>query len=77
MTLKPSYLPRPSTPREVATMDAALIEVLQAAKLHNEEGEMLTDFVNQDRDALDFASVSRQTLLQMLSAAYRAGKYSR
>lgn len=57
--------------------ETALLKILRDAGLNNEAGEPMVDFVNQDRDALDFTSVSRSRLESMLLAAYDAGRYSR
>lgn len=57
--------------------NAALIGVLIAADVVNEDGQQLTDFIPQNRDALDFANVSRWQLEQMLAAAFEAGRAAR
>lgn len=55
-------------------MNDALHEILQEAGLTNEEGDLIEDFETRGRDSLDFTSVSRTQLRNLLQAAYEAGR---
>lgn len=51
-----------------------LLEILHEAGIANEKGHVMLDFENQGRDCLDFASVSRDTLYQLINDAFEAGR---
>jgi len=51
----------------------AAINVLRAAQLRNENGDQLVDFTNINRDAADFATISRATLRDLIERAFDAG----
>jgi hypothetical protein len=55
----------------------ALESALREARIYNEAGQRLTSFKNEQRDAYDFASVSKATLFDLMSAAYEAGKQAK
>ncbi len=57
--------------------DQVLVGILIDHQVLNENGEILCDFVDQGRDTLDFASVYRGTLRDLMTAAYEAGKASK
>lgn len=52
----------------------ALLKVLNAHKLHNEDGEQIETFAAAGWDRKDFTSISKATLRAMLEDAYYAGK---
>jgi len=53
--------------------DRVLRGILRDVKVRNENGDVLTDFIDQRSDSLDFASVSRSTLHVLMVMAYEAG----
>lgn len=53
--------------------EATLLTILRASGVFNENGDQVVDFAPQGRDALDFASLSRDQIKSMLDAAYLAG----
>lgn len=54
-------------------MQIATTAALRGANLTNERGDLLTSFRLEGNDSMDFASVSRSALKQMLEHAYCAG----
>ena len=64
---------RQALQRRTRERDAKLEQILIAADITNEAGHQVADFCLRNRDAEDFASVSRSTLHNLLAAAYAAG----
>jgi hypothetical protein len=57
-----------------ALREQALLKILATANLTNECGQAVTSFQNYNRDGLDFMSISKNALQEMLNAAYIAGR---
>jgi hypothetical protein len=68
-----NHAPKTLTGPELITRDATLLSILRYANIQNENGDKIEDFTNQDRDCLDFTSISRSRLRSLLNAAYEAG----
>lgn len=64
------------TAEELIARDAKLVSILRLANVHNEAGDRLEDFTLKNLDRLDFASVSRTKLRQLMVDAFRAGRES-
>jgi hypothetical protein len=49
------------------------VAVLASQMIRNEAGDLMLDFVNQNRDSLDFTNLSRAQLKALIERAYDAG----
>ncbi len=63
----------PLTDAQRIRRELTLKSILVDVKIRNENGDLLTDFVDQRSDSLDFANVSRSTLHVLMVMAYEAG----
>lgn len=61
------------TAPQLNARDAAIAELVRLSGVRNEEGSELRTLKPEGRDSLDFASISKAKLRQMLNDAYRAG----
>ena len=64
---------RRSSPPPSASKTDFLLNALRLGNVRSENGDAISDFNYRNSDRLDFGSVSRGQLLDMLSCAYEHG----